>query len=86
MNETAYLAIMPAGGVIKLVLNALDRVETRQEKFLANHMSSTTRALEDLASAVRAHTSKSELDLLRMRVAMERGGHRVPEAEDDRAD
>lgn len=89
--DSAFLAVIPAviaamGGVIKLVLNALDRIETRQEKFLGNHMSSNTKALEDLASAVRAHTAKSELDLLRMRVAMDKAGHRVPESETDRAD
>lgn len=79
MNDAAFFAIIPAviaamGGVLKLVLNALDRVESRQEKFLTNHMSVNTKALQDLAQAVNNHTAKSELELLRLRTALMKAG------------
>ena len=79
MEQGALLAVIPAviaamGGVIKLVLNALDRVEARQEKFLGNHMSSNTKALQDLTSAITSHAAKSELELLRLRNALQQAG------------
>ena len=84
--DSAFLAVIPAviaamGGVIKLVLNALDRIEARQEKFMSNHMSSHTRALEDLTSAIRSHEAKSELELVRLRTALEKRVFKTPEAE-----
>jgi len=87
VDNAAILAVIPAviaamGGVIKLVLNALDRVEARQEKFLGNHMSGNTKALSDLAQAIEKHTAKSELEWLRLRTALEKSGHHIPESED----
>lgn len=84
--ESATLAAIPAiilamGGILKLVLNALDRVEARQEKFLSNHMSANTQAMEHLTSAIQRHEAKSELELLRLRTALEKSGIRLPEAE-----
>lgn len=88
MDSGALLAVIPAviaamGGVLKLVLNALDRVEERQEKFLGNHMSSNTKALADLASAIRNHEAKSELELLRLRTAMKQAGVHISEPPDE---
>lgn len=88
MEQGALLAVIPAviaamGGVLKLVLNALDRVEARQEKFLGNHMSSHTRALEDLTTAIRNHEAKSELELLRLRTAMKAAGVHISEPPDE---
>ncbi len=79
MDTTAILAVIPAviaamAGVIKLVLNALDRVEQRQEKFLGNHMSGNTKAMQDLAKSIDNHAAKSELELLRLRTALEKTG------------
>ncbi len=77
MDTTAALAVIPAviaamAGVLKLVLNALDRVESRQEKFLGNHMSAHTKALQDLTNAITHHEAKSELVLLQITTALER--------------
>lgn len=84
MNDAALLAAIPAviaamGGIIKLVLNALDRVEQRQETFLGNHMSGNTKALQDLTSAIQKHEAKSELELLRLRTALQQAGIKAPE-------
>lgn len=61
MDLAALAAVLAAlGGVVKLVLDAMarqddrhskamDQMAQRQEKFLGNHMSGITRALEDVA-------------------------------------
>ena len=86
MEPAALLAVIPAviaamGGVLKLVLNALDRVEARQEKFLGNHMSTNTKALQDLTSVITAHAAKSELELLRLRTALKQAGVNMQDEE-----
>jgi len=86
MEPAALLAVIPAviaamGGVLKLVLNALDRVEARQEKFLGNHMSTNTKALQDLTSAITSHAAKSELELLRLRTALKQAGVSIKDEE-----
>lgn len=64
MEIGALAAILAAlGGVIKIVLDsmarqtdkhieAMERQEARQEKFLGNHMSSNTKALNDLVDVI----------------------------------
>jgi hypothetical protein len=60
--ELGAVAAVPAamGGVLKLVLDhlrrmdekhtlAIEKMQERQEKFLGNHMSGNTRALENVA-------------------------------------
>ena len=86
--ETAIIAAIPAIitamiGVIKVVTNALDRIEARQEKFLSNHMSANTKALQDMARAVETHQARSELELYRLRVALRSAGYSIPEELDE---
>lgn len=71
------------GGIIKLVLNSMERIEARQETFLHNHMSRNTQAMEDLTSAIQNHAAKSELELFRLRTALKHAGLRPEESPDE---
>jgi hypothetical protein len=86
--ETAIVGAIPAiilamGGILKLVLNAMERIEERQEKFLGNHLSQNTAAMKALTESIVRHESKSQLELLRLRTALEKSGIAVPHGEAD---
>lgn len=64
MDLAAIAAVLAAlGGVVKLVLDAnakqaaahtkaIEQMQDRQEKFLGNHMSANTKALNDLVVVI----------------------------------